>query len=176
MPGPNTEPLKISSISYLPLPFKYSQYVYVCTCTHALVYRTLSTCGGQWSMSGVFSTALCLPCPFPLRKSSAAGPPAQLAREDTVVEVSRESRVMRTEQRDPAEDNYRYSASLEPPIHTLGREHTLPSSVLLGAHLKCVTHGWTTLAFFSSRKSTSDKNLATPESEFHFREGEGFSM
>lgn len=85
--------------------------------THALVCSTLSTYGGQRSMSGVFSTALHLRS-FPLKRKLCTGLQAQLARGDTVAEVSGEGRVRRTEQWDPEVSSCRYS---QPKAsHTLG--------------------------------------------------------
>lgn len=86
----------------------------------------------------------------------------------------RGGRVRRTEQWDPAVSSCRYS---QPKA-----SHTLRESILFPAQgcLEDISSVWlmagSTLAFFSSRKSLSNKNLAMPESEFHFREGEEFRM
>lgn len=136
--------------------------------THALVCSTLSTCG---DMSGVFSTALHLRS-FPLKRKLCADLQAQLAWGDTVAEVSGEGRVRRTEQWDPAVSSCR--CSQPKASHTLGESILFPAQGCLEDISSVWLTAGTTLAFFSSRKSLSNKNLAMPESEFHFREEEEF--
>lgn len=141
----------------------------MCTCTH------MHLCAALWAhveicMSGVFSTALHLRS-FPLKRKLWAGLQAQLAWGDTVAEVSGDGRV-RTEQWDPAVSSCRYSQSKA--SHTLGESILFPAQGCLEDISSVWLTAGTTLAFFSSRKSLSNKNLAMPESEFHFREGEEF--
>lgn len=142
----------------------------MCTCTH------MHLCAALWAhveicMSGVFSTTLHLRS-FPLKRKLCAGLQAQLAWGDTVAEGSGDGRVRRTEQWDPAVSSCRYSQSKA--SHTLGESILFPAQGCQEDISSVWLTAGTTLAFFSSRKSLSNKNLAMPESEFHFREGEEF--
>lgn len=139
----------------------------MCTCTH------MHLCAALWAhveicMSGVFSTALHLRS-FPLKRKLCTGLQAQLAWGDTVAEVSGGRQSQEDRAVGPSSEQLQVQSVKSLPY--TGGEHTLPSLGLPGGHLKCVTHGWN---YSCLLLLLSSKNLAMPESEFHFREGEEF--
>lgn len=142
MPGCNTEPLGISSRSYLPCllnvcGMKTCTHVHTCTCVQHSEHMWRPEVNVR-CLSGVFSMAL-HPRSFPLKRKLCAGLQAQLARE-TLQQKSQGRQSQEDRAVGPSSEQLQVQPAKSLPY--TGGEHTLPSSGLPGGHLKCVTHGW----------------------------------